>query len=754
MSDARTPDARHETALERFKLAAEADKGQRDRELEDLKFVDDPDGQWPEDIRTQRKGGTFGSITVPARPCLTVDKVSPAIDQVLNQAQNSRLAVKIKPKGSKASQKTAEMLQGLYRNIENESRAQIARVWALDRATKCGRGVYRINTRYANDGDFDLDITIDRILNQHSVYLDPFHQQPDASDIEWAFIVEDVPVRTYKRLYSKRKDGDPSELADLDDDALRGVGDESPGWIGGDDAASRTIRVAEYFYREYTTEKLVLRSDGTMGLESQLPKAGKGVTVVREREVDVPSVKWCKLNCVEILDEEDWNGRYIPIVQVLGKEHNINGTRRYSGIVNKAKDAQRVYNVMLSREMETIGLASSAPWLLEEGSIEGYEQMWQNAALRNLPYLFYKRTNLAQKEATPPTRNVAEPPIQAIAHAIRQASEDIQATTRTFDPSLGKAQGKNQSGRAIAELQQQAEQGNSNYLENLASIAMNHEARIVLDMAKYVYDKPGRIVQILSEDEKPSEVMLNQPFTKGPEGKPVPAELPPGAPLPPDHEHFDLTEGEYTVTVSVGKSFSTSREESNAMMGQLAEAAPQMVPMFADLWVRSMDFPGKDQIADRLMPPGADKESGKAEDPRIAQLEMQLQQAMQELQQAKSGIAQAQIKAESAEKIKGAELSLKAQIEAQKAELERLKLMVEANMQQQKIDADREADVRQAALAEQQAQHQAEQAERDRQHADLHKAVDLSHQERMSDAEHVQQQTLAKMKPAPAKGKK
>ena len=683
------------TALRRWKLAEEADTPQRNAELEDLKFIDDPDGMWPSDIRLNRQASTVGNVAVPARPTLTIDKITPAVDQVLNQASNARLSVKVKPKGGRASQKTADVLQGLYRNIEVESKAHRARMWALDRAAKVGRGYYRILTKYANDGDFDLDIVISRILNQHAVRLDPFHQEPDGSDAEWAMIAEDVPLDRFKQDYSE------SEFTKAEsDEELVGLGMDAPEWVGGDSKESRTVRVAEYFYAKYTERTLIATSSGWKGFEDDPERIGKGKTLEepKPRKVKQRAICWMKLTAADVLEgPREIDGRYIPIVQVLGTETNINGQRRYRGLVAKAKDANRMFNVMFSREMEAIGLATLAPWLIPEGSIEGHEHYWNAAATRNLPYLPYRLTALNGQPAPPPQRNVAEPAIQAISVAIAQAQDAIQATTKTFDPSLGKAQSRTQSGRAISELQQQSEQGNSHFLENLAQDAMAHEARIVLDLMKYVYDRQGRVAQILGEDDSPSEVMLNAPFTPDADGKPQMLTVPgpsgemipmPADQLPQGAQHYDLKEGEYAVTVSIGKSYSTLREESNAMMGQIAQAAPQLMPLVADLWIRSMDFPQKDEIADRLkkmLPPQVqDVPEGQQPDPQQLmaqnqQLQMQMQQMGAELQKAQSKMDVAELNAQTKLQIEQAKLAHDREMEELKARVKQIEAMARVN---------------------------------------------------------------------------
>lgn len=723
-------------ALRRWKLAEEAETKQREAELEDLRFVDDPDGQWPADIRKLRMSQNIDGTIVAARPTLTIDKITPAIDQVCNQASNARLSVKVKPRGSKANQQTAEVLQGLYRNIEVESRAHRARMWAFRRAVECGRGYYRVLTKYSNDGDDDLDIVIAPILNQHAVRIDPHHQQPDGSDAMWAFVAEDVPFDTFKQKYSN------SQFARVQsDEELTGLGDEAPGWVGGDSKESRTVRVAEYWHVDIKTHTLYLTDQGWFkkadipaGATKLQRENADGEMVDRTRDVDVRQVKWCKLTSAEILEEQNWDGRYIPIVQVVGNETNINGERRYRGVVSKAKDANRMFNVMFSRMMETIGLASNAPWIVVEGQLEGYEKQWAAASSVNLPYLTHRSVNLRGEPAPPPQRNVAEPPIAAISQAIAQSQDAVQSATQTFDPSLGKGQGRNQSGRAIAELQQQSEQGNSNYLENLASDSMAHEARIVLDLVKYVYDRPGRIAQILGEDDQPTDVMLNQPFVKGPDGRPTPAPLA-GA---PGVEHYDLTAGEYAVTVAIGKSFSTLREEQNAMMGQIAQAAPQMLPLYADLWVRSMDFPGKDEIADRLkkmLPPNLQEQGeGGQQDPAALaaqnqQLQMQLQQMGAELQKSQAGIDKVQIQTESKERIEAAKLASEREIEEMRLRVKQLENIVKANIAQGKLESDEARDAMKATV------------ELEKHHAQLQQ------QDRLTDKTFVQQRTLQAEKP-------
>jgi hypothetical protein len=658
--------ARLSEALARFKLASDAEAPQRERELEDLRFLDF-DEQWPDDVRRARDGsnGGGGLPPVPARPCLTINKLRQPVIQTSNEARAAKLSLQFAPKGDGATRETAEVFEDVARAIQADSRAHLARQWAYDRAIKCGRGFYRILTDYANDGDFDLDIVYRRILNQASVYLDPAATEPDWSDGMWAFIVEDVPAARYKRQFPKSRLA--RSLAD-DPGDLTGIGDEQPDWIQSTEDGGKVVRIAEYFYVEFDrhTIGLYLAEDGSERTVRTDDPSVAGIQPTQTREIETRSVKWCKLNGVEILEENDWPGRYIPIIPVIADEANVNGERRWTGLVRPAMDAQRSYNYMRSAQVEGVGLAPRAPWVGYAETIEGYEPEWAQANTRNFSMLHLKAARDGTGAVLPqPQRNVVEPAIQAITLAAHEADSDIKATTRTFDASLGNLNPSDRSGKAIMALQKQGEQANGHYIDNLASMSMILDGKIQLDLIPAIYNRPGRILAAIGADDQRRSIMVGQPFVEGKNG--IPQGVPPGQPPPPEAKHFDLSQGAYTVAVTVGKSYTTRREESVSMMGQLAEAVPQMVPLFADIWVDNMDMPGAKQIADRLktqLPPNLqESKDGKAP------LDPQVMQQMQQMDEQNKMLA-AELNAKN-------ELIERESVQAQ-ADLDRVRLEIES----------------------------------------------------------------------------
>jgi hypothetical protein len=73
---------------------------------------------------------------------------------------------------------------------------------------------------------------------------------------------------------------------------------------------------------------------------------------------------------------------------------------------------------------------------------------------------------------------------------------------------------------------------------------------------------------------------------------------------------FDLSVGKYDLVVDVGPSYTTRRAETADQMMQLIQAYPPVAPIIGDLIAKNLDWPGAQEIADRLktlLPPQLQK---------------------------------------------------------------------------------------------------------------------------------------------------
>jgi Phage P22-like portal protein len=581
-------------ARQRFDLAVTAESSFRKEALDDLKFRIGE--QWPTDILSSRNQDK--------KPCLTINKLPQYLRQVTNDQRQNRPSIKVNPVDDKADVETAKVYQGLIRRIEYQSNADVAYDTAFDGSVSKGIGYIRVVTDYADPSSFDQEIFIKRIRNSFCVYLDPNAQEPDGSDANWGFVFEDISLDDYKAQYKK------SKLASMKD--WKSLGDNVAGW-----ATDSTVRVAEYFTKTFKEVELVLLSSGETFEIEELPEIlPEGVTVVQTRKSIKPAIKWYKINAVEILEQADWAGRWIPIVPVLGDEIDIDGRLIREGLIRHAKDPQRMYNYWASSETETIALAPKAPFIGAAGQFEGFEDQWKSANVKNHAFLQYNPKSLNGTPLGPPTRNVFEPPIQAITQARMQSGEDLKSTTGMYDATLGMRSNEN-SGIAIQRRNAQSQTNNFHFVDNL-SRSIRHLGRILIDLIPHVYDT-ARTVRVLGEDDSIDTVAINQIFQKN--GQEV--------------SHM-LGHGKYDVTVSTGPSFATKRQEAVQSMLSLTQSYPKVAEVAGDLMVKNMDWPGAPEIAERLkktLPPGLSEPDDKEKQPIPPQVQMQMTQMNQLIEQ-------------------------------------------------------------------------------------------------------------------------
>ena len=684
-------------AKKRFKLACESESEQRRREREDLEFQIG-ELQWDADAKATRMGATVGNQVIPARPMLSVDLIRQPKQLVLNQAVEAHLGVEVHPVSEDADKDIAEVKQDLYRRIERDSNAAQGRMWGFDRASQCGRGWYRIGTKYDEDSENpdDQEITIDRILYQDMVYADPAAQKPDFSDGRFIFVAAWMPITEFKDKYPDAQ----TSTAGFD---FRAFSISDPDWVKGD-GDDQAVLVAEYWYKEYERKKVERKG--------------------RNHWTEKVTVKCAHVTGVEVLEEYDWAGKYLPFVPVIGQElQPFDGSRRWEGMVRPARDGQKFANFAASNLVERMSLEPKAPWVMAEGQAEDHEQEWQQANIRNFAYIEYKPTTIEGKPAPPPQRTPIDSSGMSLSlMAWQEAKGFVQSATSVYAPSLGEVPQRKdaQSGRAILALQNQSDAGTGQYLQNLANISMTYEAKVVLDLMPYIYDRPGRITQVLGGEDEARMVMLNAPSMPGPDGKPIPAQE-----GDPKAKTYDLSKGRYAVSVSIGKSFQTRLQQGQQVLGEmLPNLPPEFQVLALPTFMRFQDTPGAKELGDLLAKYRDSKFPGLVEGkdgmPSPEQLQGQIQ-AMQQKGQEMSQQLQMAIQEIKTDQAKQQATLEKAKIDAQKElELQRMKdataIAVAQINAQAKVGMAATEDENEALATGLQHAHEAEQAELDRGH--------------------------------------
>lgn len=621
-------------ARERFELCKEAEREFRLSALDDMRFR--AGEQWPDEIKNERKQ--------KRKPCLTINRIPTFLKQVTNDQRQNRPSIKTHPIDDKADVETAKVYQGIIKHIEYNSNADVAYDTAFEGAASVGRGFFRIITEYCDPMSFNQELRIKRIRNPFSVYMDPNSQEPDGSDMEWCLIIDDMSLDSYKIQFKG------SKLASLS--SWDGIGNEIVEWI-----SKENIRIAEYFYKTYEEVDLYLLSNKESILASDLPEIlPPDIQIIAKRKTKIPKVKWCKINGLEILEETEWPGTSIPVIPVYGDEIDINGKLILEGIIRNAKDPQRMYNYWASAETETIALAPRAPYIGAEGQFEGHEDQWATANMDNHAYLQYKPVTLLGQVLPAPQRNAFEPPVQAITQARTLASEDLKHTTGIYDASLGNRSNET-SGRAIIQRTQQAQTGNFHFVDNLTR-SIRHGGRILVEAIPIVYDA-AKAQRIIGDEGEQEIIRINELFER--KGKQV---------------TYNLNVGKYDVAVDTGPNFATKRQEAAASMLEMGKANPQLTQVAGDLMVKNMDWPGAQEIAERLkktLPPGLAEDDKEKKEQIPQQVKMQMEQMnqmidqlTQQLNQANDAIDKKTIELESRERIEFAKIQSNIEIELAK----------------------------------------------------------------------------------------
>jgi hypothetical protein len=556
-------------ARKRFDRASQAESDNRRDGLEDDKFV--AGEQWPVGIAALRQ--------FEQRPCLTFNRFPTLIHQVTNDQRMNRPAINISPVGDRGDPEAAKVYANLIRAIERDSEADIAYDTAFESAVRKGWGYWRIITDWESPESFDQSIRIRRIPNANSVYLDPNHTEPDGADATYAFISEMMTRDEFKEAYP-----DANQMSWTQ----AGVGDSFKNWVEKD-----SIRVADYFEIENEKRDLVMLGNGHVGWKDEVdPAAIEAFGIYDERESDWPTVHWYKLTAVEVLQDEPWLGKWIPIVKVIGDEINIDGKTKLWGIVRNAKDAQRNYNYWRTAETELVALAPKAPFIMEEGQIEGHEQQWKQANVKSFPYLLYKKTDLNGTPAPPPQR---QPPVQIPAGAVNaadRAAQDMSAISGIRFDGTVKDKVYDESGRALRELRRFGDIASFHYVDNLAR-SLRHTGEMLIDLMPKIYNRK-RVMTMLREDDTEERVQIDPNAPKPFEEKRLEG---PNAKL---MKIFNPTMGRYGVTVTIGPSYATKRIEAAESMMDFIRAIPTVAPAVADLVANEMDWPGGHQFATRL----------------------------------------------------------------------------------------------------------------------------------------------------------
>lgn len=541
----------HEEAMILFDEINTATFDQRVMSLNDRLFNDEAGQQWAGLVEDD-----------DGRPRIEINKIAGSIARIEGDFRNNRPAASFQPSDGSPKDAFADYVAGLKRADDQDSSIKEVDANTFGDMVKGGYGAKRVRTVPADPTDPSNDqqrIVFETIVDpESSVFCDLNSKKQNKSDMEHCFVLHTISHRGFKKKYGE----DPATWTD-------GVKAARQGW---DWYTPDVVTVAEYFVVEDEDEVFYVFRD-VMGdtferpaedfehEDDEDPEAGEGPEalqklltlgneLVEEKTRKMRRVRKYTMTASSIIEEETITGPNIPVVVYYAERSYIANKERWRGHVRKAKDAQRVFNALVSWLFEASSLPPERTPIFAPQQIRGHEQSWTRFAEgEKVPFLVADalRDNDGNPASAPGPMGFMEPsPLPAaLAANLQFIGVDLKELLGSQDQ--GDKMLSNISGKAVDMIQRHLDAATDIYLENYA-LGEQRLAEIWWGMAQEVYVEPDRKMKTIAADGKTrGSITLGEPGVTD-DGRVMLDGL------------YDLKKGKFDVIVTVGPSTDTQKE--------------------------------------------------------------------------------------------------------------------------------------------------------------------------------------------------
>lgn len=622
-----------------LQAAQEAEWDQRQAAREAIVFLNDRNGQWE----------PFWWNSCDGKPRYTFDMTSPIVDQHMRQIEESSFDIRVSPAGGEATKETAQIYDGVIRNIENMSNAGHVYKAVARGMIASGFDAFRIVQKYVDSDSFDQDLIVEHVPNAiDRVWFGPSESQ-DRSDAPWSIVLHAMSKADYD---VKWPDGSGQSVSE---------GRQANAYW----QRQNLVIIGEFLYYEESARELVLMSNGrvyevdddykTIADELKLLQ----ITEVRRRKAKAKRV------CSRFFDGSNWLGEaketvfaLMPVIPCYGNFWLFEDKILYQGVVEKLYDPQRVLNYSLSREIEEGALAPRAKYWMSMAQSTGHEGTLATLNTNSDPVQFFN-----------PDPQLPGPPQQQGGAQINPGLSRISETMRTmigqtasmFAANMGDNPGL-QSGVAIDKLQTAGEAGSNKYVKAL-EFAITYGAKVLIKAIPKTYDTQ-RQMRLMYEDGSTEIQVLNQEVRDQQTGQMITLN--------------DLSQGTYDVVCRSGPSFKNKQEETIAAMTELAQTDPTIMQIGGDLFLKAVNSPVADALAARkraqMLSQGLIPESEMTDEEKQAMA----QKSQQTPPDPAMVLAQAEMEKAKADQMNAENNRIKLEIDGFNAETNRIKALAEA----------------------------------------------------------------------------
>ncbi len=537
---------------EEYQLDLDFDRLNREAAMEDKKFS--AGEQWDPIVLEQRKG----------LPSLIINQIPQFTAQVVGDWRESRKAVKVLASYDE-DQDVADVRGDLIRSIEAASRAERIYDTAFESLIQCGDGAFRVSVEYARDDVFDQDIFIRPIEDALAVVWDRYSVDPTGRDARHCFVDDRIPCKEFDRKYpgiseSNLDDGQWAQRSDIQS------------WVDKDG-----YKMTEYWRLVDRQRILAMFENGKIvelngeNMNQVIMENGQP-TKTRVSCVTYAQMHLCT-GFALLAGPFEYRLTRLPVIRMSGRVVNIGGRRVRYGIVRFMKDPARLRNFWRSVAAEQLGYAPKAAWIATQSAVEGRENELRKAHLSRDPLIIVNDEaifgqNIMRVE--PPTIQ------QALLTEAQTNVQDMKDVTGIQDASLG-IKSNEVSGRAIDARQHEGDIAALTYFDN-GDAAVLEAGDVINQFIPQVYDGT-RVIRTIGQDETVKFRKINDPMNP---------------------ESIDLSVGMFDVALTTGTSYTTRRQAAAQAMMDAIQVWPQLMQVAGDLVAKAQDWPGAEQLAERL----------------------------------------------------------------------------------------------------------------------------------------------------------
>ena len=641
---------KHTEILVALKDAQEADEDNRAQAKEADLFLNKRDGQWEPEVYSSWSD----------RPRYTFDQVNPVVDGVLGEMDAMDFAISVSPNGAGATKYMADRYAGIVRMIENISKARYTYKHAARVAVSTGLAGWRLKTRYRQGNPFVQDIVIEELPNfQERVWFDSNAIKRTMEDAKDAWVLTSLSRERYEDEFPKG-----SGLSVNDNKQHHSY------YFG----KGQEVIIGEWYYEKLEEKEYAILNNGNVYLiDSDFDAVRDELFQMGLRIDEVKTVRepcWYQ----RLFDGGDFlsKSRKLPfvsnpIVPVYANWNLIENKVIYWGLVEKLMDPQRVLNYAESKKVAESALKPVEKiWMaVEQAESKDVKAGLATANVNSDPHQFYDHVD----GITPPYKQPTSQPDQVLMETAASAKQYVKDTSNYNDAARGTGL-SGQSGETIQRLQNKGNIGNFKYFTAM-EIAIGRTAELIIDAIPVVYDTPQEL-NLINIDGTQEQFKIHDTIFDRQTNRYVTIN--------------NVARGKYQVTCSAGPAFQSKQQESARNMIEAAQVYPAIMEVGADIFLRALDNPTMEQVANRLrrqlLLSGVIPEDQMSKEEKQWLAEKIANQKPDPIAEANLGIAQAELKKAEAQTM---DIMSKMKERQEKSELAIQKMLIDFQIKQQQL---------------------------------------------------------------------